>query len=135
MCTNEECSVMLGHASCFTRSSRYAVLAFLASVPPRQECRIHFCAGGALIAQNVQWSQLIHLIICLISLFVISSLQASQELNITMRDPNYQNPYSKSHKKDQDKQQTVEQNSVKKNRRKVHKKGPHMSSGTFTGEL
>jgi hypothetical protein len=24
---------------------------------------------------------------------------------------------------------------VKKNKKKVHKKGPHMSSGTFTGEL
>jgi hypothetical protein len=61
--------------------------------------------------------------------------QVSQELNITMRDPNYQNPYIRSHKKGQEKQQIVEQNIEKKNRKKVHKKGPHMSSGTFTGEL
>jgi hypothetical protein len=62
-------------------------------------------------------------------------LQVSQELNITKRDPNYQNPYSRSHKKGQNKVQSIQHNTVKKNRKKEYKKGPRMSSGTFTGEL
>ncbi|PNF17672.1 hypothetical protein B7P43_G07391 [Cryptotermes secundus] len=59
----------------------------------------------------------------------------SQELNITERDPDYQNPYSRSHKKEQNREQSVQQNTVKKNRKKEYKKGPRMSSGAFTGEL
>jgi hypothetical protein len=51
------------------------------------------------------------------------------------RDPNYLNPYSKSHKKKWDEQQSLEQNVVKKKIRKEHKKGPRMSSRTITGEL
>jgi hypothetical protein len=69
-------------------------------------------------------------LICILFIF-----QVSQELNITKQDPNYQNPYSRSHKKGQDKQQSIDQNVVKKNRKKEYKKGPRMSSGTFTGEL
>jgi len=61
-------------------------------------------------------------------------LQVSQELNITERDPSYLNPYSKSHEKKQKNQQHIEEIAMNK-RKKIHKRGPRMSSGTFTGEL
>ncbi|KDQ71586.1 coiled-coil domain-containing protein 134-like [Zootermopsis nevadensis] len=60
---------------------------------------------------------------------------ASQEINVTERNPNYLNPYSKIHKQKHDKQQSPEQNVAKKKKMKKHKKGPRMSSGTFTGDL
>jgi hypothetical protein len=71
-----------------------------------------------------------YLTVCIAFIF-----QVSQELNITERDPNYLNPYSKIHKQKHNKQQSPEQNTVKKKRKKEHKKGPRMSSGTFTREL
>jgi len=62
-------------------------------------------------------------------------LQVGQELNITERDPNYLNPYSKSHEKKQKNQQSIEENAMNKKRKKTYKRGPRMSSGSFTGEL
>lgn len=61
--------------------------------------------------------------------------QVSQELNITERDLNYLNPYRKSHEKKQNKQQILEQNALNKKQKKIYKRGPRMSGGTFTGEL
>jgi hypothetical protein len=59
----------------------------------------------------------------------------SQELNITEWDPNYLNPYSKNHKQKQGKQSPGQNLVKKKKRKKEYKKGPRISSGTFTGEL
>lgn len=145
LCAPLKNAVMLGHVSCcLSRAFRYGLLAFLASAflgKSAEFISVLGGRGGGGTTHNAECSmEAINLfdypsgklgkLIC--NLFI---LQVSQELNITERDPNYQNPYSRSHKKGQNKEQSVQQNTVKKNRKKEYKKGPRMSSGTFTGEL
>ncbi|PSN36269.1 hypothetical protein C0J52_22624 [Blattella germanica] len=60
----------------------------------------------------------------------------SQELNIQERDPDYINPYSNNYQEKQKvPEENVSTNTAKKKKKKEYKKGPRMSSGSFSGEL